>query len=80
MTIPITFEFNGKIYVGELSHVSGSGNSTMFHLYINRFYYGRLRYSVFADGWVFDTNAGSVGWEVLAEHFGYHVIAWYHCL
>ena len=79
MTIPITFEFQGKQFSGEFSDVMGAGNTAIFHLSINRFYYGRLRYSQFEGGWVFDTNAGSVGWEVLAEQFGYHLIAWYDC-
>lgn len=77
MIIPITFEFNGKTFSGEFSDVMGAGSNCNFHLHINNFYCGRLKYSEFENEWVFDTNKLSKGWEVLAEHFGYHLIAWY---
>lgn len=70
---PVTFEFEGKTYSGYLSQVMGAGSTVVFHLHINNYYYGRLRY---ANGWVFDTNPRSIGWEILAEYFGHIVISW----
>ena len=75
--IPVNFDFNGKQYSGYLSQVTGTGETGMFHLSIDNYYYGQLRYSSFINGWVFDTNKGSEGWEKLAEYFGYVVTAWY---
>jgi hypothetical protein len=55
----------------------GAGGTAIIYLEIDNFY-GRHRYT---DGWDFDTNAGSQGWEILAEYFGYVVMAWRdsHC-
>ena len=76
INVPVTFEFKGEAYSGCLSQVIGAGSTAMFYLMIDRFYYGRLRHSDFQGAWVFDTNKGSMGWEILAEYFGYIVISW----
>ena len=49
----ISFEHKGKKYSGEFSSVAGAGSNQLWHLMIDNFYYGRLRYS---DRWVFDSN------------------------
>lgn len=65
--IPVSFDFNGTHYDGHLSQVHGVGTH-YYHLMIDNYYYGQLR--LVRDEWVFDTNAGSKGWEVLADYFG----------
>ena len=68
--IPVEFEAKGKQYSGYLIRVSGAAETAMFHLMIDNYYYGRLRFSSFTNAWEFDTNAGSQGWENLLEYFG----------
>jgi len=63
----VSFQFKGKQYNGILSPVHGGG-AHVYHLMINKFYYGRLRYV--KNEWVFDTNDESKGWESLADLFG----------
>lgn len=72
--IPITFEFEGKTYSGFFQSVMGAGSSAMFHLMIDNFYFGRLRFSDFTNDWVFDGN--KPGMEKMAAEFGYWVTAW----
>ena len=52
--IPITFEYNGEKFTGSFGKVMGAGSTSMFHLTIDRFYCGRLRYNDFLQTWVFD--------------------------
>lgn len=73
--IDITFEFEGKKYSGSLHQVSGAGSSAMFHLMINKYYWGRLRFSDFTGDWVFEGN--KPGMENLAGELGYYVTAWF---
>lgn len=40
--VPITLSVEGKIYKGLLSQVAGSGSHFMWHLTINKHYYGQL--------------------------------------
>jgi hypothetical protein len=75
MDIPITFQFRGKTFSGHLLPVMGAGASSVWHLVINKFFYGRLRLT---DGkWFFDTNKRSEGMEELADEFGNYVILWH---
>lgn len=67
MTIPVSFQFKGNRFAGELSSVHGGGVH-VYHLMIDNYYYGRLRY-VHGE-WVFDSNKGSEGWESLADLLG----------
>jgi hypothetical protein len=72
LTIPIKFTHNGITYHGEFKEVFGAGDAGVFYLYINRFYWGRLR--TYQDGWVFDSNDGM--FKELAEWFGAYVSAY----
>ena len=56
MNIPVTMNYNDQQYDGILTKVAGSGNTSTFHLMIDNYYYGRLRYSEFQKRWVFDRN------------------------
>jgi len=67
--IPITFEHNGSKYSGLLSAVHGAGQH-VWHMYVNRYFYGRLRY---CNGWVFD----SIKMPEMADYLGDYVTAWY---
>jgi hypothetical protein len=62
--IPVTFEHNGKQYSGVLSQVQGAGETGVYHLTVNKYYKGRLRFSSFTNSWVFDGE-----FEELAEKF-----------
>jgi len=73
--IPIVFQFNGKEYRGDLSPVFGAGEHNHFHLMIDNYYCGRLRFA--NCEWVFDSNPLSKGWERLADYFGEVIQAWY---
>jgi hypothetical protein len=67
--IPIAFDYQGKHYSGTLEQVAGAGTD-VYHLMIDKFYYGRLRK---ANGaWVFDPANGSQMKE-LAGFFGARV-------
>lgn len=70
--IPIRFRYKGTVCTGILAQVMGGGGSSVYHLYVNRFYWGRLRY---ADGWCFDPTPKTQGLEVLAEWMGDKVSA-----
>lgn len=70
---PITFEFRGKKYSGYFSLVNGARSSSLFHLMVDKYYYGQLWYT---DKWRFESNAFEEMRE-LAEEFGAVVTAWY---
>lgn len=72
-SIDIAFEHEGLGYSGQFTKVSGSGSTSTFHLMINGYYYGRLRYS--PNGWIFDGNAKGDMFAGLAEFFGNYIIA-----
>ena len=69
MHIPITFEFEGKIYDGYLIMISGGGSDSNFHLMIDNCYYGHLFYS--AVGWRFGSNQNH--FKGMDEYFGDYV-------
>ena len=50
----ITFTFQERIYDATMSRVQGAGDSSVYYLYINQYYSGRLRISAFDDQWIFD--------------------------
>ncbi|MBC7826889.1 MAG: hypothetical protein H7122_04025 [Chitinophagaceae bacterium] len=68
--IPIIFEHKGKQYSGILLPVQGVGHSSVWHLMINNYYFGSLRYT---DRWIFDSNK----MPEIADFLGDYVIAWY---
>ena len=70
--IPITFEHKGKQYSGILSPVQGMGHPCVFHLLINNYYFGNLRYTD-RCGWVFDSNT----MPEIGDFLGDYIIAWY---
>lgn len=71
--VPITFDHAGKQFTGTFDPVHGAGGN-VFHLTIDNYYCGRLRY---ADKWVFDPTPKSEGFNELADYFGDYVTAWY---
>jgi hypothetical protein len=74
MNIPVSFEFDGKKYVGYLSEVRGAGSDAgEWHLMVNNFYWGRLR--KVKDEWFFDESKWAVGH--LKDYFAAVVAAWY---
>ena len=74
--IPITFEYKSEKFIGSFGKVMGAGNTSVFHLTIDRFYSGRLRYNEFLQKWVFDPTPKDEGWKELADYFEYYIIAW----
>lgn len=50
--------------------VQGAGDNRVWHLMIDNYYFGRLRYT---DKWVFDSNT----MPEIADLLGEYVIAWY---
>lgn len=73
----VTFELNAKSYSGFFSKVSGSGSTATFHLIVDGFYWGRLRFSELNNSWCFDPTPKTKGLEKLADEFGDFIIAWY---
>jgi hypothetical protein len=79
MDIPVTFSFEGKEIHGTISHVTGTGNNASYHLTVNNFYWGVLRYVTGGPGpngmhpvkaeWRFTSNVHP-GLETLGEYFG----------
>lgn len=65
----ITFENRGKTVTGYFHSVQGAGISqtNVYHLMVNEFYAGRLRYT--DNWWCFD-NTSKTDFEELAEMFG----------
>jgi hypothetical protein len=66
--IPIEFDYKGKHYAGHFQQIHGAA-APVFFLYIDNFYYGRLR--SYNQSWVFDPS--KFGMEDLASFFGEHV-------
>lgn len=77
MDIPVTFTYKGKQYHGEFSRVAGSGSNAMFHLTVDRYFWGRLRLSEFDNKWYFDAPPKMEELEQLANEFGDLIVAWY---
>jgi hypothetical protein len=69
-SVPITFTHKGKLYSGYFHAVQGAGSSQVWHLMINDYYYGRLRYT---DKWVFDSQI----MPEMAEEFGSYITGWF---
>ena len=70
-TLPITFENKGKNYSGHFSKVMGACHTSTYHLAdLKNFYLGRLRYSEFSNGWVFDATPKTPELKELADFFG----------
>ena len=66
----IRFKYKGKEYTGELSKVSGAGDTGVYHLMVDNYYWGRLRFSSFEKKWIFDITPKTEGMEVLADWMG----------
>lgn len=66
---PVSFEYQGKKYIGILSKVSGAGASTVWHLMVSNYYWGALSYT---NKWVFNNPKNDM--TELAEFFGSHVV------
>jgi hypothetical protein len=64
----IRFTHRDKEYIGEFDKVSGAGQGGVYHLMIDKFYKGRLRFSTFTNTWVFDGEFAD-----LADRFGRYV-------
>lgn len=60
------------IDIGEIYNVLlGRGSKSVYHLSVNSFYWGRLRWSEFVgQGWVFDPTPKTQDLVSLAEFFG----------
>ena len=55
----------------------GGGHTSTFHLMDkNNYYLGRLRYSDFTNGWVFDPTPKTQELKGLADFFGDYIINW----
>jgi hypothetical protein len=84
-TIPVTFEYHGKEYKGELTKVAGAGNTAMFHLSVDNLHWGQLSYveghkglgysPPRQAGWRFTSNQYDL--VHLADYFGNIVELWY---
>ncbi|MDE3250397.1 MAG: hypothetical protein KGO82_17170 [Bacteroidota bacterium] len=74
--IPLSFEWNGKTFVGHLAPLSGAAEAAAWHLYdTGNFYRGMLHQ---VEGrWVFHPGPNKInaGMERMAEYFGQVVIA-----
>lgn len=75
--IPVTFSLDGEEYKGYFSKVMGAGSTAMFHLNVAGYYWGRLRFCQFSNGWCFDPSPKTQGLEKLADEFEDLIIAWY---
>ena len=67
--IPISFDYQGKKYSGHFHPVSGSGYTAVYHLIVNKYYKGEIRYS---DKWIYTGNS----MEDLADFFADYITAW----
>lgn len=75
--IHIKFEHLGQKYSGHFGIVMGGGHTSTYHLMDNKnFYLGRLRYSDFINGWVFDPSPKNQELKDLAEFFGDYLTNW----
>jgi hypothetical protein len=76
--IPITFIYSGKEYNGHFNRVAGAANTSVFHLYDNKkFFLGRLRFSGYSNGFVFDPTPKSEELKELADYFGDYITNWH---
>ena len=66
---PVSFEYQGKKYIGMLSKVSGAGTSSVWHLMVNNYYWGTLAYT---GEWIFNNPKNDM--QQLAEFFAGHVV------
>jgi hypothetical protein len=66
--IPVQFQFNGDEVKGILSSVMGAGSTTVYHLEVDHFYWGRLRKA--NDQWAFDPTPKTAELKEMAEYFG----------
>lgn len=73
LEIPVTFTHQNKTYSGILSRVAGAGDTSTYHLTVNKFYFGRLRKA--HSKWVFDSTP-NFDISHLSEFFGDHVTNW----
>jgi hypothetical protein len=64
----ISFVYNGRQVIANLDQVQGAGATGVYHLTIDNYYRGRLRFSTFDNKWVLDGEFGE-----LAERFGRYV-------
>ncbi|RYD54052.1 MAG: hypothetical protein EOP56_19640 [Sphingobacteriales bacterium] len=69
-SIPITFEFEGREYRGELVEVTAGGS--YWQLLIDRYFYGDLMYS--AKGWAFYSPKDR--FPGMADYFGDYLTAY----
>ena len=78
MEVHVSFTFKNKEYQGILSEVMGAGSSSIFHLYVDKFYYGNLLFSSFSNSFVFHPSPPleKQGLEELADYFGACVTEW----
>jgi len=67
--IPIKFEYQSKFYDGHLQPVSGSGYQSVWHVILNNYYHGELRYT---DRWIYTGNS----MEDLGDYFANYITAW----
>lgn len=72
--IPVSFEHKGKTYSGRLTKVMGAGSSSVYHLEIEGFLNGRVRYVESLDKWFFDPS-GKVDFSEQLDYFTRAVIA-----
>jgi hypothetical protein len=70
--IPISFELQGKQYVGTLDEISGAGGG-VWHLMVERYYWGRLR--LVNDEWYLDESSSEI--QLRLDYFVAVIIAWY---
>ena len=72
--IPITFENGGKQYNGFFVHVSGVGDSSVYHLYdLQKYFLGRITNT---NGWKFESTPATEGFKELANFFGDYITTW----
>ena len=71
--IPIAFEHETMTFSGHFQKVAGAGDTSLWHLMIHSYYFGRLRYT---DKWVFDGNKLSEKFTGLSQFFGGYITAW----
>ncbi len=71
VTIPISFDHEGKSYRGVFQPVHGAG-TFVWHLLINNYYRGQLSYNEDQDKWVYFGNM----FEGMGDYFGAYVRGW----
>ena len=63
--IPVSFDFNEKIYIGHFTAVSGSG-ANVWHLIVDGYYWGQL-WKTENFGWQFANSKGTL--KEFTDHF-----------